>query len=391
MFYLILVVGLIISTSTDSHASEIVSYNSVYETLPSTNFIGSSQFRKKINKQYYLRIAARSRSDCIERIRANGKQTTEKRIKNCMAKGAKSSIKSTKVSPINIPKLSSSAYKGPVIDAHSQIDNKTNLDKVIPLLGKADVQHVILSWRGKRSAKDIVSIARNNPNRITASIRLKGQHFDNNSSKFKRQLANRKQSGNFGAMAEALIFHAQKGKKAAKVVNNIESPQVSSAFGVAQKHGWPFIIHIEFAAAQKSKKTYMRSLEHFLKKNTDHPIALIHMGQLGFEEVSRLVELYPNIYFLTSRANTILVNKSKYPWTNMFLDKKLAKNWKSLVIKYPDRFILAIDNVWAEHWTNMYVQQVNYWREALGELPESVAHAVAHKNAEKLWNPNSLK
>ena len=31
------------------------------------------------------------------------------------------------------------------------------------------------------------------------------------------------------------------------------------------------------------------------------------------------------------------------------------------------------------------MQQVDLWRKALGKLPDEVAHAVAHGNAERLW------
>ncbi len=48
-------------------------------------------------------------------------------------------------------------------------------------------------------------------------------------------------------------------------------------------------------------------------------------------------------------------------------------------------FILAFDNVWEWNWGDMYLRQIALWRKALNDLPASAAHALEHKNAERLW------
>jgi hypothetical protein len=63
----------------------------------------------------------------------------------------------------------------------------------------------------------------------------------------------------------------------------------------------------------------------------------------------------------------------------------LAPRWKALFVKYPDRFILNFDNVFEDHWSDLYVKQAALWRKALAELPAGVASKVAHENAERLW------
>ena len=69
----------------------------------------------------------------------------------------------------------------------------------------------------------------------------------------------------------------------------------------------------------------------------------------------------------------------------MFEGKRLLADWKKLMIEHPDRFILGFDNVWPEHWSQYYLDQIKLWREAIKELPLEVAHAFAHGNAERLW------
>lgn len=60
------------------------------------------------------------------------------------------------------------------------------------------------------------------------------------------------------------------------------------------------------------------------------------------------------------------------------------------MIEHPGRFVLGLDNVFAEHWGRLYVAQVALWREALAELPDDAAHAIAHGNAERLWKLEPL-
>jgi predicted TIM-barrel fold metal-dependent hydrolase len=187
-------------------------------------------------------------------------------------------------------------------------------------------------------------------------------------------------------MAEVILYHAQKGSKAPEWIVPISSPQVRAALKAALERKWPFIPHIEFAAAfPRERKRFMADLEAMLRAHPDHPFLLIHMAQLDTEEAGRLIEAHPNVYFMTSHSNTLMVSKSAQPWTNLFDGAELAPDWRKLILKHPDRFILAFDNVFAEHWGDYYLEQIALWRKTLKTLPAAVAHAIAHRNAERLW------
>ena len=130
----------------------------------------------------------------------------------------------------------------------------------------------------------------------------------------------------------------------------------------------------------------MAEMKALLIQNPQTVFALIHMAQLDPGDVAELIAAHPNLVFLTSHANRLVVAGSKQPWTDMFLGSAIAPAWRALIVQHPDRFVLAFDNVWPEHWSEKYVEQVALWREALSKLPTDVAHAVAHGNAERLWN-----
>ncbi len=149
---------------------------------------------------------------------------------------------------------------------------------------------------------------------------------------------------------------------------------------------WPFIPHIEFAAAGDEYQRPMIKLEAMLDAHPHHPFALTHMGQHSAAEAGRLVAAHGSIHFITSHANPAVVNRSRQPWTDMFDNgDELAPKWRALVIRHADRFVLGFDSVWADHWGRQYSDQVALWRNALNNPPHPVAHAVAHENAERLW------
>jgi len=150
-------------------------------------------------------------------------------------------------------------------------------------------------------------------------------------------------------------------------------------------------LHIEFAALSgHQRQKYFQALESFLHQHSDYPIALIHMGHLNVTEVKSLIDKHANLYFLTSHSNPIAVRRSNQPWVNMFENGELALEWDTLIVANPKKFIFALDKVWPDHWRNDYKEQVSLWKNALSKRPPKVAHAVAHENAESLWNLKKL-
>lgn len=271
------------------------------------------------------------------------------------------------------------------VDAHSQVDQDVPLDLVIRRMDEAGVYRTILSTRGRRPAADVVHWASQHPDRIIPALRTKGRAYISGQKGYFTELDNQVRSGRYQAMAEVLLFHARKGKRAPEVAVDIDDPRVDTTLAAAVANGWPFIAHIEFAALYGERRTrFMSGLERLLGDQRGHPFALIHMGQLGAPEVARLITAHPNLHFLTSHASP-RVAASSQPWVNMFSGEGLADDWRALIERHPDRFVFAIDNVWPEHWKHEYGREIARWRRALGMLPPAVASAIAHGNAERLW------
>ena len=288
----------------------------------------------------------------------------------------------------------------PIIDAHSQVDHLVDLRKVVELADHGEVSQIILSTRGRITPEELLSFAAQFPARIIPAVRTKGNAYTGNQRGYYQQLKKQMSTGRFGAMAEVLMYHAQKGAPgkrvfAPEVVAYPDDERVQAALKYALDKKWPFVAHIEFRAIRSSRQReeFMTKLKVLLAGNPEQPFLLIHMGQLDPAPAEQLIEAHKNIHFIPSHSNPLTVNKSSEPWTNMFdsSGSRLSADWKRIVVRHPERFVLGFDNVWAEHWSDLYLGQIALWREALRDLPEQVAHAVAHGNAERLWRLPRLK
>ena len=278
----------------------------------------------------------------------------------------------------------------PIIDAHSQVDFSEDMDRIVRLMDEGGVTTTLLAARRRVDAKAVLALAERHPGRIVPSVRTKGGKYARNDPGYFGIVKKQLKLGGFRAMAEVLLWHAEKVNRkgeiiAPRVVAPPDDERVRAALQVALQKRWPFVMHIEFASTGKRRNEFMRKMEALVAAHPEHPFALIHMGQLDAREVARLIEAHPNLVFLTAHTTPLSVRKSSSPWTNMFSGKRLAPQWKALVTRHPDRFVLAFDNVWEAHWGPFYLKQIALWRKALADLPHDVAHAVAHKNAERLW------
>jgi hypothetical protein len=273
----------------------------------------------------------------------------------------------------------------PIIDAHSQFDEHVPVEKVIEYAARAGVTQVLLSARGRATTRQVLDLGSTYPSCIVPSVRTKGRDRGGYNSMLDEQF----REPGFRAMSEIILAHASKGQRVPEVYVAADTPQVRDAVQRAIDKGWPVVLHYEmrwlsskYGSSARAKR--MDEIKGILAQHPQHPFALIHMAQLDPGDAAELLAAHRNLVLLTSHANP--ARESHQPWrTDMFAGEELTSEWKALMLRYPGQFVLAIDNVWPENWSEKYVQQVELWRKALGKLPPEVARAVAHGNAERLW------
>lgn len=273
------------------------------------------------------------------------------------------------------------------VDAHSQIDHQVSgIEVVLEKMANNNVDLTLLALRGKRDWMDPIRWSAAYPDKIIPFVRSKGRHFQNNTKRYYKEVNRQIKRNEFRGVAEILIYHAKKWHKAPEVDVRLTDDRVRHLLGVALSNDWPFIIHIEFASLNGGKRVqYMNDLKDLLNKHPSHPFALIHMGQLQSNQIRELIAEHSNLYFITSHSDPITVDSSSQPWVNLFDGFQFKKDWKKLFNEHPEKFIFALDNVFADHWENLYGAKMEYWKKALSKIPSRNAHLIAHGNAERLW------
>lgn len=314
-----------------------------------------------------------------------------------------------------------SAEAIPIFDAHNQYDNGLTAEEIISLMDAAGVQRTFFSSRG-RGEDFVLQAGSRYPKRILPLITTKGPDVERagvrsgsnanlgrSGRSSSTQSATPARSEGLGpflqravedrryyGIAELLVFHTEKDFNSGVVMPQRammpDDPIVELVAGLDASRNWPLLLHIEFGQTGDLRQTYMEKFEQLLKAHPNLPMVLMHMGQLDPDEAGRLIVAHQNLYLLTGRVsyggNGPQINPHTHatPSTVMFQNGRLLATWRELFVKYPDRFIFAIDNVQLNDWRNGYVKEVTHWRRAFADLPPDVANQIAHQNAERLWH-----
>ena len=166
----------------------------------------------------------------------------------------------------------------PIIDAHSQFDQYVDPRRIIQLMDQSGVRRTILATRGTVTPEELISFASRYPGRIIPAVRSKGGPYERNEEKYYKKLQKQMRMEGFGAMAEVLMYHAQKGNKAPEIVVYPRDERVQAALRGALERDWPFVVHIEFAAAGERRDAFVAQLNEMLVQNPEQPFVMIHMG-----------------------------------------------------------------------------------------------------------------
>lgn len=303
----------------------------------------------------------------------------------------------------------------PLIDAHSQVDCNVSENQVIGQLDKLKISRALISIRGCKGWKseDIearsLDWARKHPDRLSVhlSTKVDGWSFNDLKSGAIAAFESRARRDGFVGMGEVLVQHAAHSHAKLsypELAIGLDDRRVGAAIALARSRGWPVILHIELDDNERAAEKTLADLKALLAKHPDTAFVLIHMGQASPDEARALIESHGNIHFLTTAADDFTAfatrkarqkgSVAQSGWVNLFqggcevqsCPKAWKPAWKKLLTDHPDRFVLGFENVFANHWGKPFEIKVGIWRRALKMLPPEVAHALAHRNAERLWS-----
>ena len=117
-----------------------------------------------------------------------------------------------------------------------------------------------------------------------------------------------------------------------------------------------------------------RALEHLFGHDARAKVIWAHTG---FSTPPAAIERY------FERHPTLLGELSyRYDMTE---DGRLKPEWRRLLLRFPDRFVVGSDTWVNERW-DRYDELIGYYRAWLAELPPEVAAAIAWNNGERLFS-----
>lgn len=293
----------------------------------------------------------------------------------------------TGLSPIDLKEL----Y---FVDAHGQVDNRTDEKAILELMDRGGVYRSIVTAQQGRDWTDVAAMADKHPGRLIAAAYTKGGGYHGGggaASEFLARLDKQAEQNSIRAIAELLVVHDGLGGRFYEVKVPLEDRLVQAGISLAEKKGWPVLLHIEFnSLKQQEQNDYMQQLRSLLNKYPKQSFVLMHMGLLEALQVKALLDELPNLHFLTSHTTPNHSGNGEKdkpkPKIALFAASGLRPQWRSLFTQYPTRFVFALDNVSSIWWQEKpYTSQMRHWWNAMGGLPSNVAHAIAHGNAERLW------
>lgn len=252
-------------------------------------------------------------------------------------------------------------YKGPIVDAHSHVPNGTAIDAYVAAMKKHNITKVVLLGVGGVQKDDVAWIS-------AAAKKYPGAVIPG---------APVADPTDAGATKAAEALDALK----AKALGEVHGRQVSrkidrdpSTFGklfeLAASRGVPVVIHEEFT------DTAVKQLETALAAHRKTTVVIAHGGEGPPARVDALLTRHPNLFFDLSGMH--YQRKPSLATEAGPLDAA----WKTVIEKYPDRFLIGID-VWAARlFEAPTLDKLMAWtRRVLGELKPEVAERVAAKNA----------
>jgi predicted TIM-barrel fold metal-dependent hydrolase len=283
------------------------------------------------------------------------------------------------------------------IDAHSQppypeLGDNVDLTAIINAMDENDVAVSILSARQEmRYSMDIASLAAAHPDRIVAAVSLKLITMDASDQGFLSALAQQVESGQFDAIAEMLLYHAEKfdgegNSSAPEVFRYPSASTVQAVIDAAEQLDCPVVLHIEFASLEifygaDERARFLTELEQLLTASPTREFVLTHVAELSPDQCRSLIEAHSNVYFTTNFGDL------KILMTGVPVGEYSETDWIDLFEDHPDRFVFAFDRVFQNQW-ELYAADMASSQDFLAKVSELVAQALAYDNAARLWDIN---
>src|SRR3989442_4692911 len=259
-------------------------------------------------------------------------------------------------------------YAGPLIDAHSHVPNARAIDAYAEAARRHNVSKVVVLGVGAVQRDDpawIAAAARKYPDLVIPTVPVPDPTNPKAAERLDAALT--RTSGR--ALGEVHIRHLSR-----KVDRDPGDAAFVKILEVAAKHKVPVVIHDELDDRATDR------LERALASQRQATIVLAHAGESAPPRIAALLNRHPNL--VVDLSGMHFQRRPSLATETGPLDP----DWKALIERMPDRFVIGID-VWAARLFEpaMLDRLMKWTRRILGELRPDVAERVASTNAAALF------
>ncbi len=269
---------------------------------------------------------------------------------------------------LSITPADAADYAGPLIDAHSHLPNATAIGAYLSAMKRQGISRVLLLGVGGVQKDDpawLAAAAKKHPDRVLLGLPLPDPTADGAAAHLDAEL----QGGRYRAVGEVHLRQLSR---------TIDRDPENAAFGrvleIVAKRRVPIVIHFELGGDPAA------ALGRALDRHPNATVVLAHAGGGPPARVEALLAGHSNLVVDLSGMHfqrTPALASETGP---------LDPEWKALIEKMPDRFLMGID-VWSARLfePGMLDRLMKWTRRVLGQLSPAAAEQVAYRNASRLY------
>ena len=290
------------------------------------------------------------------------------------------------------------------VDAHGHTVLGLTADRVISLMDKAGINHMVLMANmalmgkivpmGGRQNDSLTSeIFKQSPQRILPFVSRIHPSWIRQDERVLSYAENQLSTGMFKGVGEVLLrYYSHPSLNEPEINVPADSPFMKKLSDIVVNHNAVMLVHMEPEADA------IRSLENLLNYNKQLRLIWAHCGTvdylglktIGHYDIGALMDRHPNLYTDIAGVQPMSVAKSgggrRPPITDA--GGRLFPRFKKLLEKHSDRVLFGLDTPYEECWAEEpFTQWVKWGDSVVGQIEDSkVAERIMHENAENLFN-----
>ena len=309
-------------------------------------------------------------------------------------------------------------YSGKIIDTHAHLDPGTDMkyiEEMTSLITQEVVSGIFLmptpnhglrSNSGKSSEHTAYLFERTNgaikglcgADYLNVWLGRSGEKVSEKELKQRLQRLTHQLNENwcFG-VGEIAIRHFVKWNGQHKLIVPFESNGLQALLKLAESNFKPVDLHVEPMErnGKSSEREWFSEIDMLFSRYPDLNVIISHTAMTRAENVQKLIEKYPNVFF-----NIKIINRHEN-WNNLepvnankTRGREIYENWAQLFEKYPERFFVGTDFKFGRNTkkgggkndqVNKYVKTIRRYRKFLGSIDPEAAEMIAYKNVYKFF------